>query len=141
MTRRRPRLSRAATIRVAVYLVAGVVGGLLTYRFNSQWSDSQNGFDLADYVRAGFANSASTSFGIDLIVAAVTGVLFMAVEGARLRMRSTIVLIVSTFVIAFAFAFPVFLAFRELRLAEPDAPAGPVDASGGAPPHDRAWAP
>lgn len=133
MTGRRPRLRPGAAVRVAVYLLAGVVGGILTYRFNAQWSDGQGGFDLADYVRAGFANSASTSFGIDLIVAAVAGVLFMAVEGARLRMRSTVPLIVSTFLIAFAFAFPVFLAFRELRLARPDGSAGSLDASVGSP--------
>lgn len=133
MTGRRPRLRPGAAVRVAVYLLAGVVGGILTYRFNAQWSDGQGGFDLADYVRAGFANSASTSFGIDLIVAAVAGVLFMAVEGARLRMRSTVPLIVSTFLIAFAFAFPVFLAFRELRLARPDGSAGSLDASAGSP--------
>ena len=129
MTGRRPGLTRLATVRAAFYVLIGVGGGILTYRFNAQWSDGQGGFDLADYVRAGFANSASTSFGIDLIVAAVAGVLFMAVEGARLRMRSTVPLIVSTFLVAFAFAFPVFLAFRELRLARPDGSAGSPDAA------------
>jgi hypothetical protein len=40
-------------------------------------------------------------------------------------MRSTIPLIVSTFVLAFAFAFPAFLALRELKVARSaDQPAG-----------------
>jgi len=117
VTRTPPQFSVAAWIRVAFYLLAGLAGAALTMRFNAQWSDQQGGFDLANYVRAGFANSASTSFTIDLTVAATASVVFMAVEGTRLRMRTTIPLIITTFLIAFAFAFPIFLALREVRLA------------------------
>ena len=94
-----------------------VTGAVLTARFNMQFSDATGGFDVGDYIRAGFTNSAATSFAIDLIVAALAGLLFMSVEGRRLRMRSTIPLIVSTIVLAFAFAFPAFLALRELKVA------------------------
>lgn len=117
MTRQLPRLSTAAWGRVAFYVLIGTVGAVLTARFNAQWSATRGGFDLVDYVRDGFANPASTSFTVDLLIAAIAGVLFMAVEGARLRLRSTIPLIIATFVIAFAFAFPVFLAVREVRMA------------------------
>lgn len=117
MTRYRHHFSPAAVIRIAFYALAGIIGVVLTYRFNTQWTQQQGGFDVADYVRAGFANPASTSFSIDLIVAALAGTLFMVVEGIRLRMRSTIPLIISIFVLAFAFAFPMFLALREVKLA------------------------
>jgi len=116
MNRTVPSLSAGAWARVTFYGLAGLAGAALTARFNVQWSEDQGGFNIADYVRAGFANSASTSFSIDLIVAATVGVLFMAVEGARLRIRMTTPLILTAFLIAFAFAFPAFLAVRELKL-------------------------
>lgn len=105
------------------FAVMALAGAVLTARSNIQFSSAGGGFDVGDYVRAGFANSAATSFAIDLIVAASAGLVFMAVEGRRLRMRSTILLIVTTFVLAFAFAFPAFLALRELRLARASQPA------------------
>jgi Terpene cyclase DEP1 len=110
-------LSLAGRIRVVVYIVLAVVGALLTARFNAQFSSARGGFDLGEYVKAGYANSASTSFTIDITIAAIAGVIFMIVEGRRLRMRSTIPLVISTFVLAFAFSFPMFLALRELKLA------------------------
>ena len=115
----------AGRVRVVAFAVMAVVGAVLTARFNLQFSDATGGFDVGDYVRAGFTNSAATSFAIDLIIAALAGLIFMSVEGRRLRMRSTIPLLVSTFVLAFAFSFPAFLALRELRLARrSDQPAG-----------------
>jgi Terpene cyclase DEP1 len=110
-------LSLAGRIRVVVFVLLGVVGAVLTARFNAQFSVANGGFDLREYVKAGYANSASTSFTIDIAIAAFAGVIFMIVEGRRLRMRSTIPLIISTFILAFAFSFPMFLALRELKLA------------------------
>lgn len=110
-------LSLAGRVRVVVFIVLAIVGAVLTARFNAQFSAARGGFDLGEYVKAGYANSASTSFAIDLIVAASAGVIFMIVEGRRLRMRFTIPLLVSTFILAFAFSFPMFLAMRELKLA------------------------
>jgi hypothetical protein len=111
-------LSSAGCVRVVVFVLLGVVGAVLTARFNAQFASAQGGFDLGEYVKAGYANSASTSFTIDITIAAIAGVIFMIVEGRRLRMRSTIPLIISTFVLAFAFSFPMFLALRELKLAQ-----------------------
>jgi Terpene cyclase DEP1 len=110
-------LSLAGRVRFVVFVLLAVVGAVLTARFNAQFSATRGGFDLGEYVKAGYANSASTSFTIDITIAAIAGLIFMIVEGRRLRMRSTVPLIVSTFVLAFAFSFPMFLALRELKLA------------------------
>ena len=107
----------AVRVRVVTYGLLAIGGLVLTARFNLQSSEARGGFDLTDYVRDGFANSAATSFTIDIIVAALAGLVFMCVEGRRLGMRSTIPLMIATFAAAFAFSFPAFLALRELRLA------------------------
>ena len=117
MNRSIEHLSTGTRIRVAFYAIAAVFGAVLTARFNAQWSSQRGGFDVAEYVRAGFENSAASSFGVDLIVAAVVGLVFMIGEGRRLRIRSTALFVVTTFVLAFAFSFPAFLAVRELRIA------------------------
>jgi hypothetical protein len=110
-----------ALVRVLVYLTAAVAGAVLTAVQNARFSRQNNGFDVVEYVRAAFDGPAAASFGIDLLVTVLAGLLFMAVEGRRLRIRSTVPLMVSAFVLAFAFAFPAFLALRELRLARPRA--------------------
>jgi hypothetical protein len=52
-----------------------------------------------------------------VLVVAVAACVFFVVEGRRLGMRHTWVLIPLTFVIALAFTFPLFLAWRERTLA------------------------
>ena len=107
-------LDRATKIRVAGYTSLAIAGAVLTGFFNVRYFQGGD-VTLADYVTAGFRNSASTSFSVDLILAATAGLVLMATEGRRLGMRSTIPLMVLALVIAFAFAFPLFLALRELR--------------------------
>jgi Terpene cyclase DEP1 len=110
-------LSLAGRVRVVVFILLAIAGAVLTARFNTQFASARGGFNLGEYVKAGYANSASTSFTIDITIAAIAGVIFMIADGRRLRMRSTIPLVIATVVLAFAFSFPLFLALRELKLA------------------------
>ena len=106
-----------ARVRFGGYLLAAAAGVLLTAVQNMRFSADNGGFDVAEYVRQAFANPAAASFGTDLLVTVLAGLVFMAVEGRRLRIRATVPLMVSAFLLAFAFAFPCFLALREARLA------------------------
>lgn len=106
-----------AWVRVCGYLLAALVGLVLTAVHNAQFSADNGGFDVVEYVRQAFANPAAASFGTDLLVTVLAGLVFLAVEGRRLRIRATVPLMVSAFLLAFAFAFPCFLALREIRLA------------------------
>ena len=75
------------------------------------------------YLGAWFANPASSSAAVDVIVTAVAACLFYLREGTRLgwgRLRLA-VLVVLTFAIALAVTFPAFLALRELELARNNA--------------------
>ncbi|GAA4881802.1 DUF2834 domain-containing protein [Actinomycetospora straminea] len=99
---------------VAVYAVLSVVGLVGTWYFNLAFF-AQGG---TDYLGGWFANAASSSAAVDIIVMAVAACIVMVVEGRRLAFRPLVIglLVVLSFVIAVAFTFPLFLALREVRL-------------------------
>lgn len=101
-------------LSVAGYLVLAVIGLAGTWYFNLQYAPGPGG---ASYLEAWFANSASSSAAVDVIVAAVAASVFYLREGHRLGMRWAWLLVPATFVGALAFTLPLFLALRERALA------------------------
>ena len=69
---------------------------------------------LGDLVNSG---PAVGSIGVDLLIVAAAGCVFIVVEARRLRMRRAWLYIALSAVTAFAFTFPLFLAMRERHLA------------------------
>lgn len=99
----------------AVYLALSVVGLVGTWWFNLAFITGGGG----NYVAAWFANAASSSAAVDIIVAGIAACVLFVREGMRLgwsRLRIAL-LVVLSFVLAVAFTFPLFLALRELDLA------------------------
>ena len=110
----------ATVVRQWLYGLAAAIGLAGTWYFNLSYRGSQG------YLAAWFANDASSSAAVDLIVVAVVLSVFMLAEGRRLGMRMPWLYVVLGFVLAMAFAVPVFLILRERvlevrRRAEPDA--------------------
>lgn len=93
----------------AVYLVLAAVGAAGTWYYNLQ-------YDGGDYLGAWFANPASSSAAVDVIVTAVVACLFYVRESRRLGSWWGLALIPLTFAVALAFTLPLFLALREVRL-------------------------
>ncbi len=104
-------------VRSNLYLVLAGAGLVGTGYFNVQWFSGDFEHSVSGFLEAAFANSASSSFGVDLTVAFLAGALFMLLEGRRTGMRNTWIYVVLSSVIAFAFAFPLFLWARERHLA------------------------
>jgi hypothetical protein len=96
-----------------VYLGLSAAGLVGTWFFNLRFSPEEG---AGGYLEAWFANNASSSAAVDVIVVAVAAVTFMIIEGRRLRMRITWFTVLATFPVAVAFTFPLFLAFRHRRL-------------------------
>lgn len=97
---------------IIFYLLIAVCGLVGTWYFNIvSMTAGEN------YLEGWFASAASSSAAVDVVVVAVAACVFFVVEGRRLGMRHTWVLIPLTFVIALAFTFPLFLAWRERTLA------------------------
>jgi len=115
--RRRPG-RRGRPVLVGVYGLAAVAGLGGTWFYNLRSRSLPGGFP-AGYLRAWFANPASSSAAVDLIaVFGVSGV-FMVVEGRRVGMRAPWAYPVLALPSALAFTFPLFLLVRELHV-EPE---------------------
>ncbi|GAB2464838.1 DUF2834 domain-containing protein [Jatrophihabitans fulvus] len=113
-------MNRGARATVAAYLVLAVAGLLGTWYFNLQFGGSQD-FTVGNYLRGWFANSASSSAGVDLIVIVLVAWLLYARESRRLRLAwwVPILFAVLSVAVAVSFALPLFLAVREWR-GDPD---------------------
>lgn len=99
--------------RQLFYAVAALMGLVIAWFFNLRYSGS------AGYVADWFANDASSSVAVDLIVVAVVASVFIVAESRRVGIRLPVALafVVAGFLIAMACAFPLFSLFRERRLA------------------------
>jgi hypothetical protein len=75
-----------------------------------------------DFLRACFANWASTVMLVDLLIAAVAVIVWTVSEARRLGMRWVVWLILQA-TTPIAFSFPLFLAFRERARSVPARPA------------------
>lgn len=112
-------------VLVAVYGALSLIGLVGTWSFNLAFF-AEGG---TDYLGGWFANPASSSAAVDIIVMAIAACIVMVVEGRRIGFRPVglVLLVVLSFVIAVAFTFPLFLALRERALGRREvAPSGPV---------------
>jgi hypothetical protein len=105
-------------LRRNLYLVLALIGLVGTAYFNRQWLNGPFDHTVKGFIEGGFANSASSSFGVDLTVSFLAASLFIVAEGRRLGMRHTWAYIAGSLVTAIAFTFPLFLYVREKHLAE-----------------------
>ena len=102
-------------ILAAILFALSLVGLVGTWTFNIAFLvDPPAGLG---YLEGWFANAASTSASIDLLVVAIGAGIVMIVEGARLGWsRWAWAFVPLSLVTAVAFAFPLFLGLRELAL-------------------------
>jgi membrane associated rhomboid family serine protease len=112
-----PVRTSGRTPLVALYLVLALAGLVGTWYFNLTFTPGPDG---AGYVQSWFANPASSSAAVDVIVTALAACVFFVTEGRRIGLRRAWVLVPLTFLVALAATFPLFLALRERRLAAAD---------------------
>lgn len=99
----------ASTARQAGY---GVVGLVLTWFFNLRYDGS------VSYLAAWFANDASSSAAVDLLVVSAVLTVFVVAESRRARPADVRAGAVrrARVLVAMACAVPLFLLYRERRL-------------------------
>jgi hypothetical protein len=95
-----------------VYVALAAIGLVGTAWFNVQGILGSQGNVFA----AWFANPATSSLSVDLLVTASAASVFMVLEGRRLGIRLYWLYVLAAFVTAVGFTFPLFLAARERRL-------------------------
>lgn len=111
---RSPRPARQPRIAAGLYFALALTGLVGTWFFNLTYA---GGSYLADW----FANRASSSLAVDLIVIGVVLSMFYIRERNSLpghRPRLALLFIPLTFLVAASFALPLFLGLRELALTQ-----------------------
>jgi glucan phosphoethanolaminetransferase (alkaline phosphatase superfamily) len=94
------------------YLILAILGLALTYYQLFQFM-AVHGVDMVLLFSELFRNDATSFFGFDLLVTALAAVIFMYVDGIRIRMRSFWIPILCVFAVGAAFGFPLYLYLRE----------------------------
>lgn len=113
---------------VPVYVLLSIVGLAGTWWFNVASMTAGE-----SYLGGWFANSASSSAAVDILVTGLAAAVLMVVEGRRLGWPPwvLVLLVVGSVAIAVAFVFPLFLACREVSRARRAAPASTSPATTG----------
>ena len=101
-----------------VYLLLCVLGFALPYWQFVPWV-LQHGLNLRLFVGELFASRIGGFFGMDVLVSAVTLIVFSRIESSRLRTRGRIWVVVALLGVGVSLALPLFLYLREDALGEP----------------------
>ncbi len=104
-----------------LYLVLCLAGVLVPYWQFLPWT-LQHGLNLGLFVRELFANRIGAFFGMDVVVSAVTLIVFSRIEGARAGVRRRWLVLLAILTVGVSLGLPLFLYLRELALeSKPEA--------------------
>jgi len=98
--------------RKNVYLFLCVLGTAIPYSQFVPWV-MENGLPLGLLMRQLFANRISAFFGLDVLVSSIVLLVFMRIEGRRLRLPFRWLPIAGLCAVGVSLAFPLFLYLRE----------------------------
>ena len=100
------------------YLLLAIAGGGITFYYAMAGVMENNGaFNVVDFISSTWIdNYYAKSLSMDFWTGAIAGTTFMIWEGIRIKMKRIGLFIALSFLVAFAFGFPLFLYFRELHL-------------------------
>lgn len=102
-----------------------IPGAIIPWYFNLQHSFAEGALlSPAELIAGGFVTPLAGSLTSDFLIGTVPVLVWMVIEARRLKMRRGWIYILLTFLIAFAFACPLFLMLRELKLQSPANEAG-----------------
>ncbi len=101
-----------------IYLTLAIIGGGFTYyHLFLGILENHGNFDVFDFIKSTWIeDNYAKSITLDFWTGAIAGTIFIMIEGKRLSIKYYWIYIVLTFLIAFAFAFPLFLYVRELKI-------------------------
>lgn len=104
--------------RKHLYLVIAILGVVSTGYYNLQFFQTETDTSVTNFIRLATTTFPAQSIGVDILVVVLTFFAWYIPEAIRLKMKYWWVFILLTFMVAIAFAFPLFLYFRERKLEE-----------------------
>ena len=102
-----------------IYLVCAIAGAVIPYSQFVPWL-AEHGPDAQGFVRELFSTRIGSFFGLDVIVAAIALIAFIAWEGRRVRMRALWAPIAATLLVGVSCGLPLFLFMRERLIHDLD---------------------
>lgn len=99
-----------------VYGLCALIGISVTMYFNILFVIEHNGFSIVEFVSENYVNAASASIANDIAVVAIVFLIWSFIESQRLSIPHWWFYMITTFCVALAFSFPLFLLFRERQL-------------------------
>ena len=98
-----------------IYLALCILALILTYS-QVPAITKKYGYNFLPMFQEQFSTPSLRFLGFDLMITTLIGILFMLIEGLKLKMKYLWLPIVSVFAIGMSFALPLFLFMREIRL-------------------------
>src|SRR5688572_25466877 len=93
-----------------------IPGAIILWYFNLEYSIEKGALlNPAEVIAGGFAAPLASSLTSDFLIGTIPVLVWMVIEARRLKMRNGWAYILLTFLIAFAFACPLFLMLREMK--------------------------
>ena len=100
-----------------IYLTLAILGAILPTLANIEYASIYGSFDINNFIQLANINPAAQSLSRDLFVGAAAITIWIINESKKLKMKNMWI-IYASFLVAFAFAAPLFLFFRERHLIE-----------------------
>ena len=100
-----------------VYLCLAILGAIFPTLSNIEFVNIYNSFDLKNFIYLANINPAAESLSRDLFIGATAITVWIIRESKKLKMKN-MWFVYCSFLIAFAFAAPLFLFLRERHLIE-----------------------
>jgi Protein of unknown function DUF2834 len=101
---------------MAFYGAFAAVGAVVPWYFNIRYMrESGELLTPQAWIAGGFINSLTGSITTDFLIGTTPVLVWMVVEARRLGMRHWWFYVITAFLVAFAFACPLFLLIREAR--------------------------
>jgi Terpene cyclase DEP1 len=117
--RRTPTARPGATPLMVFYGACAVAGAIVPWYFNIRhMRESGELLTPQAWVAGGFINPLTGSITSDFLIGTTPVLVWMVIESRRLGMRHAWFYVVTTFLVAFAFACPLFLLMRETRIRD-----------------------
>ncbi len=100
-----------------LYLAIAILGLVSTGYYNLQFFQTASDTSVTNFIRLATTTYPAQSIGVDILVVVLAFFAWYIPEAIRLKMKHWWIFIPLTFMVAIAFAFPLFLYFRERKLA------------------------
>lgn len=111
-------MTRAEKIICGLYAGIAIIALVATWSNNIAFMLEPENQNTLSFLRALYANGATASITNDLLLYALAGCIFMALEGRRLYMNHVWVYILLSLLIAVSVMFPLFLIARQIKMSQ-----------------------